>query len=293
MVPYLQLERTTSGILANGHTKVLFDASPVSIKNIDDSGNTVFSYNSNTGEIIFMRAGVYNLSWFVAPQTSHSLDGINFAVEISDPIRISSGNPPILITASNHLKVSQLSGFAVIEITNPNTVVSLVNTSASPVTLSNFIQVTAGLSLFSITDSISSPTPPILGYLHAQGNASSGAIILDDEDFVAFSTLLSNDAEGIITATSSQTFTLEVSGVYVVQYEIPCHSTAESHNVTFSLLVDGTPYSHALLPLPIGVLVGTAIITTTSDGVVLSIQNTTGDTVMIDTNVNLVITQVR
>lgn len=282
MTQYIQLERTTSGII-DISSNVIFNETP-----LVSSTLPAIIYNAQTGVLTLPTAGLYHIEWFVSPQTSHSLDGINFALQVVDKDSSDNIISTYSVTASNHLKVSQLSGFAIIEAT-AHTSFSLVNTSAAGVALSDSIQIKAGLAVFSIA---SSSALPELGFIHLQSDTNN-SFILDVDAPIPFDYPLSLDPYGIITQDSVTTVNLSLAGTYLVTYEIPCYSTAESPTIEFTLLLDGAAHSSTFMPLPIGVISASSIVTTTQADTLLSIQNTTSDTVRLDARTNLVITQIR
>jgi len=133
MVSYLQLERTAGGTI-EVQEPVVFDA-------VLSSGGTQIAYNTATGELSFNEAGHYYIDWFVAPQFGLPTDGSNFAIVTSDGA---------VLTGSSHVRVSPTVGFAIIEVTLPNTVASLINTSDSGLTLSQAVNTKAALAVFAV-----------------------------------------------------------------------------------------------------------------------------------------------
>jgi len=132
MVPYLQLERTTNGVIA-ADGAVVFN-------NVLSSSGTEISYNTITGELTFGEAGYYYVDWFVATQFGLTTDGSNFAI-------VTSENDPAL-TGSSHVRVSPTIGFAIIEVTTPGKTIQLINTSDNSLTLSAFVNTKAALVVF-------------------------------------------------------------------------------------------------------------------------------------------------
>ena len=141
MVPYLQLEKITSGVI-DIQGAVVFD-------NVVSSGGDQIDYNDATGDITFSEAGFYYVDWFVAPQFGLTADGGNFSIVTSD-------NDPEL-TGSSHVRVSPTTGFALIGVTAPGKTIRLINTSDSSITLSQAANAKAALAVFGIADQ-SAPT---------------------------------------------------------------------------------------------------------------------------------------
>ena len=137
MIPYLQLNRTTDGVIDADDT-VMFD-------NVLSSMGNQISYDTITGEITLSEAGYYYFDWFVAPQFGLTSDGSNFAIVTSD------NDPPL--TGSSHVRVSPTIGFAIIEVTTPDKTIRLINTSDNSITLSQAVNVKAALAAFAIAGS--------------------------------------------------------------------------------------------------------------------------------------------
>jgi len=133
--PYLQLERTTGGVIpVNG--AVLFNEQL-------GKGGTQINYTVATGDIVFAAPGYYYINWFVAPQFGLTTNGSNFAILSSD------GE---VLTGSSHIRNSPTVGFAVIEVATPGKTVSLLNTSDNSITLSEAVKAKAAIAVYAIAD---------------------------------------------------------------------------------------------------------------------------------------------
>jgi len=290
MFPYLQAEKTLAEIIPANGGVVVFD------NVLADSENGI-SYNDTTGVFSVENDGVYVVNWFVAQQTGLAADGSNFAL-----VGASEDWADNEVIASAHVKISQTSGFAVIEFTDlkePATF-KLVNNSGFSAALSERTQVKAGLMVFGLADSEPPPPPSVqLGYIHAQ-LSEAGAINLPplgDADSVVFDDVLSFDPYGIISYDDTTgVFTVDSSGTYLVNWQIPVSATNINDYVYMSLVVDGMDYSVCHMPLPIGVLSGSAMVaitlSDTNPSATLQLVNSSGDLVEITDLCNIVITQI-
>ena len=270
MIQYLQLEKRNTGIVNTNQT-VLFDT------NLQSSGNNI-SYDYATGDITFHVAGVYHINWFVAQQTGLATDGSNFAIIQS------LDNMPRVI-GSNHVKISQTSGFAIIKTGAADIKVRLANVSNAAATLSDTTQVKAGLAVYRID---SDTTTANLGYLQAQVTTAE---LLDDLDPVNFDNLISQDPGKIVDQDLTE-FKLANPGTYLVNWEVPVQATNAKDYVELTLNLNAAPVSTARIPLPIGVLAGSAMVVNSDVDGMLTLTNTTGDHVKITGMSNIVITQI-
>jgi len=284
MIPYLQLEMRTAATQVAPNAAVVFDTSLL------NNGSDI-SYNNSTGVITFSMVGVYYLNWFVAQQTGLAVDGSNFAIVASDD---ADGFPGI--RGSAHVKISQTSGFAVIDVATAGKSVRLVNKSGFGATLSQAAQVKAGLAVFALTDSVA---PSALGYAQAQLSESEAANLspIADGTPVIFDEIIVADQNDIVEYDNvTGIFTLNSAGTYLVTWEIPVSATDANDYVYMSLLVDGDEYSVCHMPLPIGVLSGSAVVAIELDETTtiatLQLVNSSGDLVEITDLCNMVVTQI-
>ena len=273
MKSYLQRERTlTDAIPVNGN--VTFDNS------LSAAGS--ISYDDATGTITFGHKGVYYVSWFVAQQTGLAIDGSNFAIVREDGQEI---------IGSSHVKIAPSSGFAVINAEVGYTI-NLVNKSTHDAALSQTVKANAGIAVFAVEeDDGEVPLSWQLGYIHAQLEADIASAPLNNDAPVPFVTIKDHDPFGIIKLEDNQ-FTLEEPGAYLVTWEVPVKATEYNDFVNITLEVNGIHYSTSHMPLPIGVLSGSAMLTVGADGAEVSLINTSGDIVVISPQTNIVITQI-
>lgn len=295
MAQYLQLQRTAIGTVASG-APITFDTALAT-----SSGDITYDYA--TGEITFGAIGVYHVQWFVAQQTGHATNGSSFAIQ-STPV----GTGLIDVEASNHVKISQTSGFAIVEIITTGQSVQLVNTANNTVALSTIVPIKASLAAFAIggegsTGPTGPPGPQGLpgstgadgppgpqgipgiqgpaglgsgGFIHAQKGSDE---ILAYGALINFAMTLNQDSDGVITNLSPTGvgFVLATPGTYLIHWEIPIISTESLDFADIAVLVNGAVYSVAHLPLPLGKVAGSALVTTTSENAVVTFQNLTSD----------------
>lgn len=274
MVQYLQLERTTVGHI-NTDAPVLFNVEV-------QKGGTHINYNNANGVITFTTVGVYYLNWFVAQQTGLATDGSNFAIRKS----------ALDVVGSNHIKISQTSGFAIVHVTAANQTVVLVNVADAPASLSDVALVKAGLAVFGVADDGGSPSPgEPLGYLQAQ--VSNGPVTLHDDEMIDFNDIITRDPDDIVTQhNGNHRFILAEAGTYLVTWEIPVAATDVNAFARVSLLLDGNVHSVSFRPTALGVVSGSAMVVNTQADAELYLINSTGDEMEIDSLANVVITQI-
>jgi len=268
MVPYLQLERVTAGAIPTNGTLV-FDTTV-------GSNSTHISYNSTTGIIEFNKVGVFYLSWFVAQQTGLATDGKNFALVTSDGQNI---------TGSSHAKTAPVSGFAIVEVASSGKTIELVNKSDESATLSERVHVQAGLAVFDIS---ASNLP--LGYLQAQMMSPQSPIV-EDNTHVQFDDEIAADPFGIVTLESSDII-INSTGTFLVTWEIPIDATKLNPYAFFALMVNGAQRGSSFMPLPAGVMTGSALIVVEEAGAVVKLVNISGDRVSVAHPVNITVTQI-
>jgi len=275
MIPYLQVERITAGQIG-ANAALVFD-------NVLLNNGTDISYNDTTGVITFNTVGVYFINWFVGQQTGLSSDGSNFAIVTSD------SDPDF--GASSHVKISPASGFAIIDVETVGKAITLTNKSSYGATLSQTTQVKAGLAVFALADT-SVPPPTIkLGYSQAQ--VSVGGAQLAQADQIIFDEVIKLDTHGIVTYDDvTGIFTIGEKGTYLVTWEIPVSATDTNDFVVIDLELNGATYTSSHMPLPIGVLSGSAIVVIDTVDSTLQLVNPSADTVEITDLCNIVITQI-
>ncbi|MDR2168103.1 MAG: hypothetical protein LBE35_09695 [Clostridiales bacterium] len=271
MVQFLYLERKDPGVIPV-NAAVEFD------EPLQTSGTDI-TYDTETGEITFVVPGDYHINWFVAQMTGLATDGSNFAIVTS--------NAAEDVIGSNHVKVSQTSGFAFVKTATANVTAKLVNASNAAATLSDTTDVKAALAVFGMAPPAAPAAP--LGYFQAQ--VSGEYFIVEPEEAVDFDQDVASDPGGIITKEDTE-FTLANPGVYHVTWEIPVDATEMEGFAGFTLTLNGTPHSAMRVPLAIGVVSGSAVVVTTTADSVLELVNSYEDTVRITEQANIVIVQI-
>jgi len=278
------------------------------------SMSTDIDYDDQTGRFTIKTAGTWLVNWFVAPQTGLSPEGSNFGIAIYEPIEdIDDPDYPGLmapqfIVGSGHVKISATSGFTVIDVSSAQVglggvVFDLQNTSDQDAALSERTQVKAGLAIFgSIKDASS-----VMAYGQWQAlgwDKMENPYNLAHEEAIKFNAAIlpplgitAQDSEDGGGRIGDDIFILDKPGVYQVSWEIPIEATNTVESVELVLqLNDTTIYSKSYSPLPIGVVSGTAIVSTTTEGEKLSFlniqANDTGDIIQIGNYANLAIHQI-
>ena len=279
MVQYLQLEKTDSGNI-DANAAIIFD-------NIVSCGGNKVVYDNLTGTITFDQAGVYYINWFVAQQTGLATDGSNFAIYVEMP---SSADQDLIITASSHIKISQTSGFAIVDVEEgkEGTTAKLVNVSNSAAVLSEVTLTKSGITVFEMAAS-STPILKPMGYLQAQVATDSE---VDDSGLIPFDEIITRDPGGLVTQNAiSKFFILKDPGVYLVTWEVPVSATNFNHLVTLSLMVNGVRYSASHSPTPSGVNTGSAIVVTGVENTYIYLQNAVVDLIAVTALANITISQ--
>ena len=139
----LQIDLNLAATVAAG-TNVLFDTVVYS------SGSII--YNSDTGEVTFSEAGRYVINWWVATQTSQSINGTAFALISSQGDNI--GGDPLI-------KTGEVFGIGIVDVTTAPVTLALVNVSTTTIYFSLYAQLKGVLVI--VEDDISQvgPTGPI------------------------------------------------------------------------------------------------------------------------------------
>lgn len=156
----LQIQRSVSGSVAQG-ANVIFNTTLTAQGNI--------SYDNTTGIITLQEPGTYKLDWFVATQTSTTVNGIGFSL-VSSQGDFIIGNSPI--------KTGEVVGFGIIEVTVSPVTVELKNDSPALVYYSNIVPIPASLVVVGQTEATASFNPNIettsLGSINTIININEG-----------------------------------------------------------------------------------------------------------------------
>ena len=116
---------------------------------------------------------------------------------------------------------------------------------------------------------------------------TTSRVLISADNPIMFDLILNIKTPERISYANSE-ITINNPGTYYVNWNVPISGTSVSQSVQFTLYVDGNPYSMSYLPQPSGVLSGSALITAKATPTVLTLVNTTGDTVSV-TYANLVV----
>ena len=110
-----------------------------------NSGSDMFTWTQD-GEINILKKGTYFINWYVAQQTGLALDGSNFALQIVGDINM------LHSTGSSHLKITAVSGFAILDVGDSPMTIQLLNVSEYPATLSEDTKIKAGIAIFGVDE---------------------------------------------------------------------------------------------------------------------------------------------
>jgi len=252
------------------------------------------------GEIKFNKPGVFFINWYVAQQTGLSGNGANFSIVVSNDIANS-------IYGTSNAKISGTSGFGIVSVVAGDTV-SLINASTNNATLSEHTQVKAGIAIFSINAETFVPDP--LGYGHSQMTSTESMNPFTSGSSILFGQPIKYDPYDIVTYEEtgdsvegfSGVFTLNNKGTYLVTWDIPILGTDVHDECYVEVIFDGATIVYSYLPLPIGVISGSALIVHNSETAspelsfnIIHIndpQNENDDLIQFGYNANVVITQI-
>lgn len=308
MISHLQIEFLNSDSLTPA---IITTDSPIVFDNPFNTTDAI-DYDDTTGRFLIKQAGSWVVNWFVAGQTGLSPEGSNFGIAVYNPI-LDDQDPdypgflePELVVGSGHVKISATSGFALIsvdddQLTEEGVAFELVNTSSHDVTLSERTQVKASLAVFKSSEN--GVAKMAYGQWQASGwDKYEDPYNLEDEEAIKFNEsiltpygITAIDSE-VGTRTGFDIFELQKPGVYQVSWEIPIEATNTVGEVEITLQLDGAiVYSKSYAPLPIGVVSGVAILSTTSNNKtisILNIQSGSGDIIQIGNYANIAIHQI-
>lgn len=128
----LQIERNNAGAINTGDHVVFNNITFI---------NGDISYNAATGEMTINKVGRYVFQWWVAVQSSASINGSTFVLSSSQG-HLLYGNSP--------LKTDEVSGMGFIEINSVPVTVRLENSSSAAIYYSTIVPVKAALTV--VTD---------------------------------------------------------------------------------------------------------------------------------------------
>lgn len=205
----LQLQNTAYLEIESGDP-VLFNETLVSA----DSNVT---YNPADGTIAFAEDGQYYVSWFVVTKTALGTLGTDFSI-------VTNEATPTQYTAGSGFKNGTITGSALLMVT-AGAVISLINTSEAGVSLSDVVQVNAGISVLNAGEAGPiGPTGPTV----------------TSEGFSAFLSAVSVSTSAQLTGwsvsdpyfnsgnfkVSTGNYTVPVTGRYIIQATINYTTTA-------------------------------------------------------------------
>ena len=312
MIPYLQTEFLNSSAVDPFKPAIIAGGGAIPFDHLLKA-TAAIEYDAQTARFTIKASGSFLINWFVAQQTGLCPEGSNFAIAVYNPI-LDETDPnypglmnPEIIVGSGHVKISSISGFAIIDVTDEQmneggVVFELRNTSNHDAALSERTQVKAGLAAFGTSNEM-------FKMAYGQWQASGWDKILNPYDLAHGEKIKFNESLlmplGIVASDSDggggarigyDIFTLENPGVYQVSWEIPIEATYSIDEVEIALELNGTTvYARSYSPLPIGVVSGTAIIVTTDVDMTLSLVNyqpDAADIIQIGNYANIAIHQI-
>ena len=312
MIPYLQIEFLNSSALDPFRPAIIAAGGAIPFDHPLKSTSAI-EYDDQAARFTIKASGSFLINWFVAQQTGLSPEGSNFGIAVYNPILDDEDPdypglmPPEIIVGSGHVKISSISGFAIIDVTDEQAdeggvIFELRNTSNYDAALSERTQVKAGLAAFGTSHDM-------FKMAYGQWQASGWDKIIDPYDLADREKIKFNESLimplGIVPSDSDDgggarigydIFTLENPGVYQISWEIPIEATYSSDEVEVALELNGTTvYARSYSPLPIGVVSGTAIIITTEEDMTLSLvnyQSGVGNIIQLGNYANLAIHQI-
>jgi len=168
MVHYIQRECNSSNVISSG--AILKFETPIALS---QTGSLMppedFEYQED-GSIDVLRAGTYSVFWYVVNMTSQSTTGQSYQIEKLDY----SLTPPdwvSVVGTSNHIKVSQTPGFAILDISQDEideygkATVAVFNTANAQTELTFFVP-KAGILIFGLsTESLENKLTTIEGQI--------------------------------------------------------------------------------------------------------------------------------
>ena len=168
MVHYIQRECNSSNVISSG--AILKFETPIALSQTNSlTPPEDFEYQEN-GSIDVFRAGTYSIFWYVANMTSQSAIGQSYQIEKLD-YSLEPPNWVSVVGTSNHIKVSQTPGFAVLDILQEEindfgkATVAIFNTADAQTELTFFVP-KAGILIFGLsTESLENKLTTIDGQI--------------------------------------------------------------------------------------------------------------------------------
>ena len=132
---------------------------------------------------------------------------------------------------------------------------------------------------------------PTVGGIQAQLNNGRRSIISDSET-VVFNSILNNQNSNISYNQTTGEFTITETGDYYVSWWVTTGGSSQFTNMSFSIVINGTPHSIGTSPIVSGQVSGSELITVGATPVTIKlINNSSNDILFADTPVqaNIVI----
>lgn len=228
--------------------------------------DSFITYDNNTFEFTFTKAGYYYVSWFVVLQSAFSTSGPTFTLVSK------TGTEVALYPSSSSFKTGTMYGSAVV-IAQAGTTMSLRNDTGAVAIFANNTENTNGTSIvsnISVTRYVQDVSGVEVG-LTGGTSVANGAI-------VPFNTQVSTITSPVVTNTEG-VFTLNQAGVYLFDWMVSIDGiTATSREIRFELIQGGTTVVGSSVSPVVnqGFITGTAVVSATA-GQTFSLYNNTVD----------------
>jgi len=124
------------------------------------------------------------------------------------------------------------------------------------------------------------PCPSELGGIQAQLREADN-LYLDDHEKVIFDIILRRSTPDITYHAATGTFCLRKKGTYLINWDVAVEGSYYRPFVKFSLLANQVTIGSSTLPVTVGQLSGTSLLTVKNAPVEISLINDTNDTVQL------------
>lgn len=237
----LQLKLNIGGSVISGNS-VLFDNTMYS------SGDIL--YNPATGVITFNESGRYTVQWWVAQQTSISIDGASFAISSSQGDLI-QGNSP--------LKTTEVVGMGIIDVVAPPVTCSLINVGTSTAHYSTVVPIKSMLMV--VQDDTVSSIMPAYGAFY---NITTGTVIPPG------GTILLTQTQSPVVGMSlaNNTVTVNEAGTYLIDYVV------YGSGAPVTLRIDGSNILSSTTQPTSGTYAASTIVNIVAGGIVSLVNGT-------------------
>jgi len=124
------------------------------------------------------------------------------------------------------------------------------------------------------------PCPPELGGVQAQLRVAND-VYLNDGQEVIFDIILRRSIRDITYSSATGRFCLRREGTYLINWDVAVEGSYYRPFIRFSLVADNTVIGSSTLPVTVGQLSGTNLLTVNHSPVELALINDTDDTIQL------------